>query len=275
MLTAINNCGLPSPLPLPPTTYLEMEDGEQLAYMHHPGRSPGIVFLPGYKSTMRSKKPTALYSFCHERCLEFTTLDYYGHGESSCSNERKETIGRWKNDAIAVMEHVSTAPTQILVGSSMGAWLMILIAQARKDGRDFGGLLGIGSACDFTSTISGCIRGDKGLSEQMQSRGYCDMPTEYDAKGFFRIYQDFLNEAEQHFVLSNKNDNRIDLDIPLRLIHGKEDKDIGIESSEALMQEFRGQDKELIVVDGGNHRLSEPEEIGIILNTLNEMLDEL
>lgn len=255
---------------LPPTKYLSV-DGEKLAYLHSPGQSPGVVFLPGFMSNMRSTKQRAIFNFCQEHSLEFTTLDYYGHGESSCSvDERKGSIGRWMDDAIVVLDSISTSPKQIIVGSSMGAWIMILLAETRLERIE--GLLGVSSAPDFTSLMADSIYSNDSLARQMQTEGYCDLPTDYDAKGYYTIHQDFLNEAETHTILSNAR-NRIDLgDVPLRLIHGKQDKDIDYKQSEALFSQIKSQDKGLILVEGGDHRLSKPEEIEVILKALKDLL---
>jgi len=262
---------IPTNPTFPPTRYLQCDDGEQLAYLHHSGQSPGIIFLPGFQSSMRSTKSQALFNFCQERSLEYATLDYYGHGESSSSDEKKGTIGRCMSDAMAVLDNVTTSPQQILVGSSMGAWLMILIAQERLE--RIGGLVGIASAPDFTSIISSHVDGNDDLSTQMQTKGYCDLPTGYDEKGYYTIQEEFLKEAETHFILSDDH-VLIELDVPIRLIHGKRDRDISYECSKKLFRQVRSQDKELLLIEDGDHRLSKPEDLKIMLHALNDILGD-
>ena len=247
----------------------------RLAYIHHPGQSqsPGIMFLPGFKSVMRSTKSRAIFNFCEEQSLEFTTLDYYGEGESrdsdTNSEETKKSIGQWKNDVIAVFDNIPSSQKQIIVGSSMGSWLMILLAKARFERME--GLLGIASAPDFTSLFMGDIAKSDKLANQMEMMGYCDLPTKYDSQGFYRIYQSFLDEAERHFVMTNPR-GTLDLDIRLRLIHGMDDKDIDHTLSEILFSEFQTEDKKLHLIEGGDHRLSKPDEIEIIIETLKDLL---
>mmetsp|Transcript_26745 Transcript_26745/g.39626 ORF Transcript_26745/g.39626 Transcript_26745/m.39626 type:complete len:261 (-) Transcript_26745:9-791(-) len=258
---------LTSPCGLPPVKYLTLNDGETLAYLHHPGKSPGIMFLPGFQSTMKSSKPQAIFDFCQVNGLEYTALDYYGHGESSGSmNDEKGTIKRWISDAIHILDRVPEAPEQILVGSSMGSWLMLLLSKERVD--RIKGLVGIASAPDFTSLLTEQINDDTSLSEQMKSSGYCDLPTQYDPKGYYRIHQTFLMQAESHFILSTE----CKIHVPLRLIHGRQDEDIPYNISQTLFDKVVCNDKKLILVDNGNHRLSKPHELEIIITAIKDIL---
>lgn len=255
---------------LPPTKFLHVQDGETLAYIHSAGQSPGVVFLPGFMSNMRSTKSQAIFEFCHRHAIEFTTLDYYGHGESTClAGEKRGSIGRWTDDAIQILDHISKSPKQIVVGSSMGAWIMTLLAEARLEKVD--GLVGIASAPDFTSTIAETICNDISLSRQMDTNGFCDLRTDYNANGYYRIYKEFLDEASTHTILSGEG---FDFDVPIRLLHGTKDKDIDFKYSQELFSKIRSPDKELILVDEGDHRLSKPEEIRVILKTLENILQK-
>lgn len=129
--------------------YLKTSEGGSIAYQHTNGRSPGIVFLGGLMSDMQGTKANYLSEFCHKIGHSFIRFDYFGHGSSS-GNFQQGTIGRWKQDALTVLDELTTEP-QILVGSSMGGWLMILVARERKE--RIAGLIGIASAPDFTKTI--------------------------------------------------------------------------------------------------------------------------
>eukprot|EP00979_Chaetoceros_neogracilis_P008925 scaffold2006_cov283-Chaetoceros_neogracile.AAC.9 len=251
---------------VPPTKYLTVKDGERLAYWHQPGKAPGIMFLPGFQSTMKSKKSAAILGFCQKDGLEFTTLDYYGHGQSSGSDSENGSIERWMSDAINILDGISEEPDQIIIGSSMGAWLMMLLMIERA-GR-IKGLVGIASAPDFTHILQQQIENDKFLSKQMESSGYCDLPTKYDTKGYYRIHKRFLHQAASLFILSSE----CKVDVPLRLIHGKNDEDILWHSSQALYDKVISKDKELIIVDGGDHRLSKPHELKVILDTLKNII---
>lgn len=196
---------------LPPSLRYILSNGQHIAYIHH-SHNPikksyndiehhnnnntkiddglGIFFLPGFQSKMRSTKSKALYQYCRQRNLEFTTLDYFAHGESShgpCdfvhnnknedyttsssgvydvdiqmdpnSNENQGTISRYIHDALHILENITQSPNQILIGSSMGSWIMILIAlslssvAAQTSKKHIKGMIGIASAPDFTNTL--------------------------------------------------------------------------------------------------------------------------
>ena len=237
---------------------------------------------------MRSTKSQALFEYCHRTSIEFTTLDYYGHGESSGGeDERKEkgtriedhqlkkgTISRWTDDVLAILDNVTCSPKQIIVGSSMGLWIMIIAALSRID--RIGGLVGIGAAPDFTDLMSKQIYTDPELSKQMHLHGYCDIPTTYDASGLYRIYKELLVDGQKNFLL-NGGDNSISLfgqdnDNPLVLIHEKKDVDISWKYSEKLLQIINCKEKKLILVDDGDHRLSSSDDLDIIINVIEELV---
>ena len=136
---------------------LTRDDGATIAYHRFPAKSsdprarawPGIIFLGGFMSDMTGTKAMALESFARARGQAFVRFDYLGHGSSSGRFEAG-TIGRWAEDAVAVLDHLSSGP-QILVGSSMGGWIMLLAALARP--ARIAGLLGIAAAPDFTEDL--------------------------------------------------------------------------------------------------------------------------
>lgn len=243
----------------------------------------GVLFCPGFKSSMRGSKAQAISQFCKKHGLEFTSFDYHCHGESSISNRDEdrrelETIGQWKKDAIQILDHVTSAPQQIIVGSSMGAWLMFLICRERKE--RIGGLVGIAAAPDFTTVLFDQIHRSVHVEPRrnMAKMGYCDLPTEYDTdgSGCYRIYRELLDEAKNHYILTNDKPMGIENiqfnDIPIRLIHGKKDQDIAHKWSERLYHEINGRNKELILLEDGDHRLSKPNEIHVILSALETVL---
>jgi Predicted hydrolases or acyltransferases (alpha/beta hydrolase superfamily) len=256
---------------LPSTKFLSLQNGDTLAYLHSRGDSPGILYLPGFHSNMKSTKSKALYHFCQEHSLEYTAFDYYNHGESTIRNDKPGTIGRWMSDAIEILDHIPENSSQILVGSSMGAWIMMLLAQKRP-GR-VAGFVGIASAPDFTDLLEKDIYATPSYSNEMQTMGYCDYPTEYDPLGFYRIHKEFLEEAQSHFLLEDDCCTvNIGENVPLRLIHGTQDQDISHEISKRLFDRVFSNNKKLILVDHGDHRLSKPDELDIILRSIEEII---
>jgi pimeloyl-ACP methyl ester carboxylesterase len=131
------------------TAFLILPDGRQLAYQLSEGRSPGVVFLSGFRSDMTGAKASAMADYCKQAGQRFLRFDYTGHGQSS-GDFMDCTIGGWKNDALAMLDHLMPEEC-ILIGSSMGAWIMLLAARERQ--QQVRGLLGLASAADFTENL--------------------------------------------------------------------------------------------------------------------------
>ena len=131
------------------TGRLDRGDGVELAYARQDGASPTVVFLPGFRSDMTGEKAAALAAFCAERDQAMVRFDYSGHGSSGGRFE-DGTIGRWTDDALAVIDRQSEGPL-VLVGSSMGGWIALLAALARP--QRVAALIGIAAAPDFTEAL--------------------------------------------------------------------------------------------------------------------------
>jgi pimeloyl-ACP methyl ester carboxylesterase len=244
---------------------LSLPGGAYLAYRHRPGRSPGIVFLGGFKSDMTGSKAVRLEAFARARGQAFLRFDYQGHGASSGSFE-EGTIGTWMLDAITVLD-VLTAGPQVLVGSSMGGWLMLLVARERPE--RIAGLLGIASAPDFTQDL---IWDDLSPSQrqQLSDQGRLELPSDYDAEPYV-ITRQLIVEGRQHLLLQSP----LRLACPVRLVHGTADNDVPFDRSLTLMDAIDHDDVELTLVKNGDHRLSDERGLGIIEATLARLLDRL
>ena len=133
----------------PESGTISRTDGERIAYIKRSGSAPGIVWLGGFKSEMTATKATALDAWAARHDHAYVRFDYFGHGNSS-GTFRNGTITRWRDDALAVLDKLTSGP-QILVGSSMGAWLALLVALARPERTV--GLLLIAPATDFTEAL--------------------------------------------------------------------------------------------------------------------------
>ena len=241
---------------------LQLPDGESIAYHHSSGATPGVLFCTGFNSDMEGNKALALEAWCRQRHRQFTRFDYFGHGQSSGAVVNG-TIGRWRSDTLAVLARVTRGP-QYIVGSSMGAWMMLLAALAVPE--RIAGLLGLAAAPDFTRDLSRRLL-DGGQGEQLAAVGYVDLPSEYDDGRPYRISQKLLEEGNAHLLL----DGPIPIDVPVRLIHGQADPDIPWEHSLRLAQCLTGTDVELQLVKRGDHRLSSASDLARLLNTLEQM----
>lgn len=246
-----------------PTEFLTLGDGSRIAYSHRQGKSPGILFCAGFNSNMQGEKALALEAWCRDTGRQFTRFDYSGHGESSGRFE-EGTIGRWRDDTLAVLDQVCEGP-QIVVGSSMGGWIMLLVAQARP-GR-ICALTGIAAAPDFTEALW-----SDGLSAtQLQSlddSGVCEIENCYDDGEPYRISRRLLEEGREHLLLQRD----IAVQVPVRLLHGQQDEDVPWQHALTIAQRLASVDVEVHLVKSGEHRLSSPADLELLIRTLDSLL---
>ncbi|MEH6586558.1 MAG: alpha/beta hydrolase [Halioglobus sp.] len=239
---------------------LRRDDGEQVAYEHLEGSGPGVFFLSGFNSNMQGDKAMALDAWCRDAGRQFTRFDYQGHGQSSGEFENG-TIGRWIDDALAVLDQVASGP-QLLVGSSMGGWIMLQVALARPE--RVVGLVGIAAAPDFTEAL-----GNGGLSPeqmlQLELSGSCAIDNCYDDGESYHISKRLLEEGRQHCLL---NQASIAINLPVRLLHGQCDDDVSWERSVLLAQKLISDDVDLHLIKDGDHRLSRSSDLQRLIRAI-------
>ena len=245
------------------TDFLARSDGEQIAVCHIKGSAPGVLFLPGFNSDMRGTKSQALAAWCQQRGIAFTALDYFGHGESS-GELKHGSMGRWLDDAVAVLDDVCEGP-QLVVGSSMGGWLMLLLALARP--KRVSGLVGIAAAPDFTQRLfEQRLSADQRAS--LGQTGYCELPNHYDDGVPHTIGRQLIEEGREHLLLGGS----INYTGPVRLLHGQQDEDVPWQLSVEVAQRLQSRDVELILVKDGDHRLSSGKCIARLTAVVGSML---
>lgn len=250
----------------PAPDIIDRPDGARIAYHVSPGKSPGVVFLTGFKSDMQGGKALALERFCRARGQAFLRFDYFGHGASS-GEFKAGTIGRWADDAVFVLDKLTTGP-QVLVGSSMGGWIMLLAALARKD--RVAGLVGLAAAPDFTEDLIPAALTDA-QKAALTRDGFCEIPNCYDDGEPYRIEKRLLDEGREHLLLGAT----IPLDVPVRLIHGMQDDDVPWQTSLTLADKLTSTDVEVHLTKTGGHRLSEEPDLERLARTLASLLDRL
>lgn len=243
--------------------YIVAEDGARLAYHHLPGNAPGVLFCPGFHSDMQGEKALALEAWCRDCGRQFTRFDYFGHGQSDGSAEQGR-IGRWAGDVVRVLDEVTTGP-QVIVGSSMGGWLMLLATLARP--ARVCGLIGIASAPDFSRDMTAMLKASSAWQD-IEQLGYHDMPSHYPGDSTYRIEAGFLEEAEAHCLL----DAPIAIDVPVTLLHGQADEDVPWQRSLDLANRLVGHDVEIRLIKDGDHRLSRPQDLMRLLRALEDLL---
>ncbi|WP_455374393.1 alpha/beta hydrolase family protein [Limibacillus halophilus] len=249
----------------PEPSFLDLPSGARLAYHRTEGRGPGIVFLGGFASDMTGSKATALEAFARERGQAFLRFDYEGHGASSGKFE-EGTIGLWASNALSAIEALTEGP-QILVGSSMGGWIMLLAALRMKE--RVAALVGLAPAPDFTEDLMWATFPPE-VRRALESEGIYREPSDYSDEPY-TITLRLIEEGRENLLLRDP----IPLTCPVRLIHGEEDKDVPWAVSTKLMAALESNDVALTLVKGAGHRLSEPQDIARLEATLEGLLVQL
>lgn len=243
--------------------YFDPGDGRRIAYRFREPKAGGpiVMFLPGYASDMEGAKAEAIDAFCATRGIGCLRLDYSGTG-SSGGEFADGTLGRWLDEVLSAIDLLTDGPL-ILAGSSMGGWLALHAALSRP-GR-VNALLGIAAAPDFTDW--GYTAEDK---EALRRDGKLERPNPYGPEPSV-TWLGFWQSGAEHRLLNNV----IDLTIPIRLVHGELDAEVGLGVALQLLRELRSADVQLRLIKGAGHRLSEPHEIHAILVELLGLLEQI
>jgi pimeloyl-ACP methyl ester carboxylesterase len=240
---------------------LPRPDGNTIAYATVHGRSPTVVFLGGFRSDMTGTKALALEGWARKTGRSYLRFDYLGHGQSSGRFE-DGTIGRWLDDSLAAIDQVTTGKL-VLVGSSMGGWLSLLVARARLE--RLAGLVLIAAAPDFTERML-----LNGLSPQERARlerdGRLERPSQYSPEPSVFTWQ-LVEEGRNHLLL----DKRLSLPCPVRLLHGQSDPDVPWEYSLQIASHIEAPEVITTLIKGGDHRLSTPADIARLIATVEEL----
>lgn len=240
-------------------------DGHEIHFNRIEGDTPGIVFLGGFRSDMTGVKAVALEEFCKQRGQAFVRFDYRGHGKSSGAFEEC-TLSHWKEDALMVLTRLTKGP-QVLVGSSMGGWLAMLLAIEKP--RRVAGFIGIAAAPDFTERlIWEQLTGAQ--KKELKEKGRIYQPSDFGEP--YPITAQLIIDGRKHLLLHRKG---IPIYCPMRLLHGTSDDDVPWQVSMAINEKVGTLDVKTILIDNGNHRLSEPEDIKKLLSVTGKLLDGL
>ena len=249
----------------PPAGILTRADGATIAYRRTPGRLPGVVFLIGFRSNMESGKAVYLEDYCQRQGRACVRFDYFAHGDSS-GDFLEATVGRWAEDAVAVLDGLTEGP-QVLVGSSIGGWVMTLAALARP--QRVAGMIGIAAAPDVTTDLMP-TRMTEAMKEALSRDGVAYRPSAYDVDPY-PITRKLIEDGDRRLVLRSP----IALDCPVRLIHGTADPDVPWQQSLRLAESLRSNDVEVLLVKNGDHRLSGPADLERLGRVLGELLQTI
>lgn len=241
------------------TRYLDLSDGRSIAYRFTPGTGPVIVFLPGYMSDMAGSKAAALFEMARGSGLPCLLFDYSGCGESP-GDFADGTLSRWTQEVLALVAALETEEKVVLVGSSMGGWLMLKAGLALGD--RLAGLVGIAAAPDFTEW--GIPQMDKALLADgetiFEDNPYGPEPTP--------THPGFWADGQASLMLEGP----IAIDVPVRLLHGQRDPEVPFDISLQLAEKLRSADVQVTLIKDGDHRLSREGDIRLLLRTVAELV---
>jgi pimeloyl-ACP methyl ester carboxylesterase len=232
-----------------------LADWRRIAFRHLPGRGPTVVFLPGYMSDMAGSKAVAVMDWAHREGRACLLLDYSGCGQSP-GDFADGTLSRWRDEVLALIDVHCPGPV-VLVGSSMGGWLMLLVALALSGDR-CAGLIGIAAAPDFTEWGF-----DDAQQAALESGETIYEPNPYGPEET-PTHPGFWRDGQASRLL----DDPIDVRCPVRLLHGQADPDVPWELSLRLAALLGSADVQVTLVKDGDHRLSRPADIALLLRTL-------
>lgn len=237
----------------------------RIAVRARAGGGPGLFWLGGFNSDMRGTKALALDAWAGERQRACVRFDYSGHGESG-GNFTDGTIGRWLEESLAVFEHYCRGP-QVVIGSSMGGWIALLLAREvrrRQAAASLAGLVLIAPAPDFTEELMW-----KGFSpearREIETKGVWLRPSQYGDP--YPITRDLIEEGRNHLILGAT----IDVGCPVRILQGAQDADVPWQHALRLAHRLPADDVVLTVIQDGDHRLSRPQDIARIIAAVAEV----
>ena len=250
--------------------FIEVGQGEQarrIAVRPRSGGSPGLFWLGGFNSDMKGTKALALDAWAGEHGRACVRFDYSGHGESG-GKFVDGTIGRWLEESLAVFAQFCTGP-QVVIGSSMGGWMALLLAReiAKRPGKaSLAGLVLIAPAPDFTEELMW-----KGfppeVRKEIETEGVWMRPSEYGDGTPYPITRNLIEEGRNHLLLGGA----IEVGCPIRILQGAQDPDVPWQHAFALAHRLPAEDVVLTMIQDGDHRLSRPQDIARMLAAVGEM----
>jgi pimeloyl-ACP methyl ester carboxylesterase len=238
-----------------------------IAVREHSGATPGLFWLSGYKSDMKGTKAEALARWAEQAGHACVRFDYSGHGESG-GVFTDGTIGHWLADGLGVFDACCRGP-QILVGSSMGGWLALLLVRALRQRRQVGpasvaGLVLVAPAVDFTEELM-WKRFTPAIKRELEETGVWTRPSEYSPEPYL-VTRQLIEEGRNHLLLGGM----IETGCPVRILQGVEDPDVPWRHAVELVSRLASDDVVLTLVKDGDHRLSRPEDIERLLRAVAE-----
>ena len=237
--------------------YFKSSYGDNLAYkISNLNSEITLFFFGGYASAMTGTKATSLNNWAQKQKVNLVRFDYSGHGESEgCFKDG--TVTKWSNEAEEIFHKFKTKKN-ILVGSSMGGWVSLLVL--RKNLNDINGFIGIASAPDFT--VNEWLKLSTDEQKEFIEKGSILFPD--DDHGAYEVSYKFVNDGFNNLLL----DQEINISCPVRLLHGRLDKVVPVSTSEKIIEKVLSTDKDLIIIEDGDHSLSREQDLNILFKQI-------
>jgi pimeloyl-ACP methyl ester carboxylesterase len=242
---------------------LPRPDGHRMAYRKLDGRAPAVLWLGGFASDMAGTKAQALARWAARTGNAFVRFDYFGHGASSGAF-RDGTITRWRQDALAALDELTSGPA-VVVGSSMGGWIACLLALARPE--RIGGLVLVAPAADFTEML---IRPRLSAVQQaeLMKAGLLTLTSAYEARGL-QISKTLIEDGARWSILQGP----VGITAPVRTLHGERDEEVPWRHGLELHQAIESNDAVFTLVGDGDHRLSRPQDLRRLISAVEELAE--
>ena len=244
--------------------FMNSSQGRRIAYRKTAGEGPGVVFLGGFVSDMEGTKAVYLEDWAKSTGRAFLRFDYSGHGQSSEAFQ-DGCIGDWAEDAGAAITTLTEGP-QILVGSSMGGWISLLMARSIPD--KVAGLVTIAAAPDFTED-SMLAQFSEAQRIEMDEKGKISLPSDYGEP--YVITKRLIEDGRNQLVLRSP----LSLPFPVRFLQGTADEDVDMSVALRLLEHAEGANMHLTLMDGADHRFSNPECLALTVTSIAEVLCQI
>ena len=243
--------------------YLKISKSKKIRYLKYNQKNTTyIVFLHGFMSDLEGKKPVAFLNFAKKNKLGFLALEYSGHGKSS-GKFTNGNISKWTKEATILIEKVVKKNKIILIGSSMGAW--ISLNQFKFFKNQIKGFLGIGSAPEFLEKLM-WNKFSKKMKIDIKKNGIISLRHgDYE----YPIAYQLIKDGRKNKILNKK----INHNIPITMVHGKNDKSVPLVFSKNILKIFKSKKKKLVVVKNGDHSLSSPKWLRLLTRELKLILN--
>lgn len=226
---------------------------------------PGLIFLPGFKSDMQGGKALFLEDYAKREGLAYIRFDYMAHGQSE-GDFMDGTMSIWRDDALEILDHVADYDRpHILIGSSMGGWVGMMVALARPS--KVAGFIGIAAAPDFTEDLR-FKRMTEEQKEQLEKQGYVEEPSGYDEPYIFT--KKLIEDGRTNLLL----DKDLEFLCPVELLQGKEDSSVPHQWAERIRGAVKNPQVKITYINDGDHSLSRPDDLLLLQKTVESVLKE-